>query len=250
MDTAKLPLKKYLKKLNLSRSFDSILKVTGARTVHCLGDSHTTLFEYIARKRFWFYTRFKFCIVEGATAMGLANPKSQTNALNIFKNYLKTVAIDENLVFCLGEVDCGFVIWYRAQKYSYSVQEQFDLSLNNYLEFISYAKQRGFKNIYVCSAPLPTIVDGQNWGTVAEMRQQVTATLQERTELTLEYNQKLREYSQQKKYFFIDLERKILDKKTGLIASKFRHVNPLNHHLNEKTIAPLLIAYLKSYGYW
>jgi hypothetical protein len=246
MNTAKLSLKQ----LNLSGSFDSVLKITGARTLHCLGDSHTAIFRYISRNYFWFHTRFKFCIVQGATAMGLANPKSKTNAFNIFKDYLKTVAINENLLFCLGEVDCGFVIWYRAQKYNYSVREQFDLSLNNYLEFISHAKQQGFKNFYFCSTPLPTIVDGQNVGSVAELRQEVTATLQERTKLTLEYNQKLRDYSIQEGCSFIDLEKDILDRKTGLIAARFRHPNPLNHHLNEQTIAPLLTSYLKSYGYW
>lgn len=250
MPSTQFILKKLGKLFINTRHFDRILQITGCQTVHCLGDSHTEIFRYIAGNYLWFHTRFKFCVVQGASGMGLANPKSKTNALSVFKTYIKPLPRNEGIIFCLGEVDCGFVIWYRAQKYGVSIEEQFELSLRNYLSFVDYAKLQGFETILILSAPLPTIIDNQDWGEVAQLRRDVKATLRQRTDLTMKYNERLRSYSQKKGYIFLDIEKDILDSKERVIAERFRHPDPLNHHLNEKPTAQLLIPYLKSYGYW
>ena len=229
---------------------ERLMDLTGAKKIHCLGDSHTTIFDYMSRNRLWLHTQFNFCIVPGATALGLANPKSKTNALNIFQEYVLILPKNESLLFCLGEVDCGFLIWLLAQKSNCSIEEKFELSLRNYKSFLHNIKQQGFQNILICSTPLPTIFDGQDWGEVSELRREVKVTLKERTDLTIEYNRRLRECCSRENYLFIDFEKDILDMKTGVIDNKFRHPNPLNHHLNEKQVAPLLSSHLKGFGYW
>ncbi len=94
--------------------------------------------------------------------MGLANPHSQTQAMPIFMEYLHRLNSLDHVVFCLGEVDCGFVIWYRAEKYGTSIMEQFELSLENYFNLIdAYLKELLAANVIVCSTPLPTIPDHQ-----------------------------------------------------------------------------------------
>jgi len=240
----------WLKRVYHSRLFAQALKLTRAKVIHFLGDSHTEMFQYIARQYLWLHTRFEFSIVQGGTAMGLVHPKSQTQALSVFSNYIQKISKKDSLFFCIGEVDCGFLIWYRSHKYGVPVDEQFQLSIHNYLTFLDSVEQQGFANISICSIPLPTIFDDRDWGEVANLRKEVKTSIKERTELTIKYNQQLQIHCQNKNWNFLDFEKDILDPKTGLIDHRFRHPNPLNHHLNEKTVAPLLVAKLKSYGYW
>ncbi len=240
----------WIKRFYKSSLFDTALKLTGSKIINCLGDSHTKIFIYIAQQYLWFHTRFKFCIVEGGTAMGLVHPRSKTQALSTFRSYLQKISTNEALLFCLGEVDCGFLIWHRAEKYGVSVSEQFDLSLKNYIYFLNEVKKQGFKSIIVCSVPLPTILDQQTWGEVAKLRSGIKATLKKRTELTIQYNLELRNVCKKKDYFFLDFEKNILNPNKGVIDDCFRHPNPFDHHLNEKKISPTIVKIIREYGYW
>src|SRR5437868_13248582 len=138
-------------------------KVTARqRVLHCIGDSHMQNFKFLSKEYLLPRTDMRFCVVQGATNMGLANPHSKTQAMPVFKGYLRQVAPEDCVVFCLGEVDCGFVIWYRADKYGTPPHEQFELSLTNYIELIeAYLKRIPPANVIVCSVPLPTIPDHQ-----------------------------------------------------------------------------------------
>jgi len=217
----------------------------------CLGDSHTFAFKYTSEHYLWLHTLFNMKIVRGATAFGLANPNSKTDALNIFSNYLSSLQENKvDILMYLGEVDCGFVIWYRAEKYNMGIDEQFELSLNNYKTFIEQFVSEKARNIIICSAPLPTILDGQTWGEVANLRREVKATLRERTDLTLRYNNALREISKQNGYQFLDLEQITLDAETRLVKQEFRNTNPLDHHLNYEKLSPHIRKALKNLGYF
>lgn len=87
---------------------------------HIVGDSHLRGIRRAAErgliKRGCVFTQ-----VPGATAVGLRNPNSTTNALETFRAALLP---RRNVipVIHLGEVDCGFVIWYRAEKYGESLE--------------------------------------------------------------------------------------------------------------------------------
>lgn len=67
--------------------------------------------------------------VGGATAVGLRHPTSKTQALVVYREELSQFDSRVIPVFQLGEVDCGFVIWIRAQRYGESVDEQLETSL-------------------------------------------------------------------------------------------------------------------------
>ena len=81
-----------------------------------LGDSHSNVFN-LSKKDF--LVEF----IGGATAQGSVNPNSKTNSLNIFTEKLKTLDLSKisNVIIMLGEVDCGFVIWYRHKKHNISI---------------------------------------------------------------------------------------------------------------------------------
>jgi hypothetical protein len=234
-----------------NRSRLSIYRMTGVKTIHCIGDSHTAVFEYVAKSRIWWHTKFSYCIVQGATAMGLANPHSQTQALPIFQEYLQTKHCDDHLILCLGEVDCGFVIWYRAQKYGLTIQEQFETSLRNYLDFVDWCHAQGFSTIAICSVPLPTISDDQDWGEIAtNRRKEIKATLRERTDLTREYNRRLLDYCNKTNVRYLDFESETLDAQTQVIKSYYLNSNPLDHHLEPTRLGELIIARLIEMKYW
>jgi hypothetical protein len=119
------------------RSIDNLHRVSGKRIVYCLGDSHAKVFQYVDQNNYLPRTIFRCVIVGGATALGMVNPNSKTNALLTFQRKLGSISQRDHILFLLGEVDCGFVIWYRAAKYGLTVQAQMEESLRNYKRFIA-----------------------------------------------------------------------------------------------------------------
>ncbi len=231
------------------REIKILNRLMGQKEIYCLGDSHIRMFAYLQKHHYLRKTSIHCRKVAGASAMGLANPNSKTNALRVFQDYLCKIPKQSTLVFMLGEVDCGFVIWYRAQKYTNPVETQFEQSLENYFQFVQNTEMQGYRNIVLASAPLPTILDGQDWGDIANARREVTATLIERTELTRRYNQRLRLFCDQNAMSFLDFEAETTNSATGLINDRFRHSNPLNHHFSSEAIAPILVQKLATLGF-
>jgi hypothetical protein len=183
----------------------------------------------------------RFLSVGGATASGLRMDRvSKTGALDTFLGAL--IPEDPGLlpVLQLGEIDCGFIIWYRADKYKESVESQLHYSLNNYLVILKTIRDAGYgRRMIVTSAVPPTILDGQLEGEVASARSAVTASLKDRTALTLEFNAHLKTRCDIESIRYVDIASDFLDAKTGLIADKFRHPNVLDHHLNPRTAGPV-----------
>jgi hypothetical protein len=228
-----------------SRLYSRLLK---RRHILCLGDSHIRVFNFMERQKTFKGIWFKVMIVGGATAQGLANPNSRTHALGIFSDRIRRAKPWQILVFQIGEVDCGFVIWYRSEKYELSVQSQLERSIAIYTSFLLDIRSKGFHQIYVMSAPLPTITDGQTWGDVANARREVTASQLKRTELTLLYNKMLKEFCDENSITFLDTSDQLLDKSTGLISPRFINHENTDHHLSNreyaKVIEPLVLEKL------
>jgi len=226
-------------------------RLTGGQIVlHCIGDSHVQNFEYLSREYLLPKTNMHFCVVQGATNLGLVNPHSQTQAMPIYLDYLKKVVSADRVMFCLGEVDCGFVIWYRADKHGTPVYEQFELSLANYFGLIEeYLKKVPPSNVIVCSVPLPTIPDHQLVkGEVANKRLSISATQKERTALTVEYNGRLNDFCRKRGIHYLDLQQETLDTRSGVVSGDFLNDNPLDHHLEPEKLAPLIVPILNQFG--
>jgi hypothetical protein len=218
------------------------------RALHVIGDSHADAFRFVDARYIWLKTNFKFCIVHGASALGLANPRSKTNAMNVFSSYIENIEKNSSVLFCLGEVDCGFVIWYRALKYNMSIEEQFELSLNNYQNLI-LRTAKYTKSVLVMSTPLPTIFDGKEWGDVAHARTEVKTPIRQRMDLTLRYNAALKIFCSQNQFEYVDVQKYTLDPESHLINTYYLNSNPSDHHLDTEKIAPVLQAELKSFNF-
>lgn len=204
-----------------------------------MGDSHTRIFNFINKE---FTTKEKFIVklVKGATALGLVNPNSISNALHEYREFLKKVNKKSKIIFLLGEVDAGFLIWHRSEKNGLSIEDQLHESLNNYISFIKECMQAGYKNIYVLSIPLPTISDGQDWGEIANKRKEVKASQLERTSLTLQYNNLLKVALNKLNVQFIELDSYLLCPQNGLIKDEFINKNKLDHHLDRKLYSDII----------
>lgn len=179
------------------------------------------------------------CVVPGATAQGLRNPNSRTVALQKFQERCDRARSWQTLSFLLGEVDCGFVIWYRAEKYGVSIESQTKRSLDAYLDLLSPQVQRGLRTLAL-SVPLPTIRDDQDWGDVANARREIKASQRDRTELTLEYNARLSSECSRIGARFVDVTTPTLDPATGVIRDEYLNPIPTNHHLHFRKYAELI----------
>ena len=203
-----------------------------------LGDSHSKVFEYCNGKQDRF--RFDVFVVDGATAQGAVNPNSQTNALRIFRQKLKSTncAQYKYVIVNLGEVDCGFVIWYRKDKYNISIEEQLEISAGNLMRFVLSDISLYFSagNIILNGSVLPTIRDNTDKKYLCGARSKVTASQKERTSLTLRYNDVLKEKSSALGFHYMDITQYIIDKQTQQIQDKYANKDEHDHHLdNEQT---------------
>ena len=213
------------------------------RRIIALGDSHLEVIpRYVAPR---VNALFDIVQVRGATAQGLVNPNSSTDALRLFQARLDRAPRWQTVLLELGEVDCGFVIWYRAEKMGITVDDQLEVSLDNYLRFIDRQVASGF-DVWVMSAPLPTIGDTQDRGEVANLRRMVVASQSERTALTIRYNQRLQQSCLQRRVRFIDVSSEQFDPATGIIKPEFIHSNRLDHHLDDSAWGDVIVRELTS----
>lgn len=206
----------------------------GKSEILVLGDSHARVFSdpRIAIPGYW----FNVISVGGATISGLKNPNSVTQAQPIFEK-----AIGRNkgniCITLLGEVDTGFVIWYRAKKHGINVEDILEQTISNYIEFIEKISRD--RHVIIIGAPLPTIEDGQDWGEISNARKEVTASQVQRTDLTLELNQRMEHYAKESGVMFINLDTESLGQ-NGAVKNELLNSDRQNHHYDKEEYIKIL----------
>jgi hypothetical protein len=215
------------------------------RNLIIVGDSHVRTLRW-AYDQGLINAHCNFVEVPGATSIGLRNPNSQTNAIEIFSDALLPPRRGVTPVIHLGEVDCGFVIWWRAAWLGESIEVQLKSSVNAYFEFVDLLKSAGYEQIILTGAMLPTIQDGQDWGEIANARRDVTASLVDRTALTLRYNRMIRQGAEVRGYVFVDISANLLNVDGKTIAHQFRHPDQTDHHVNPELVGPIWAADLNT----
>jgi hypothetical protein len=211
-----------------------------------LGDSHSEIFNYCNKKQE--RINFEVVVVCGATAQGSVNPNNTTNSLSIFKDKLNNIKPNEfkYLIVNLGEVDCGFVIWYRKQKYNISIEEQLNLTTDNLFNFIKLEILPHFESsqIIINGSVLPTIKDNTNKKYLAGARSEVNASQIDRTVLTIKYNNILQNGSCKNGYNYMDITNYILNNETEVVDTTFLNKNLYDHHLDNENTYNLWLAEL------
>lgn len=224
-------------------TFDRLLlKTSRKKRLLVMGDSHTAVFkEPLFRDHFSSQYRCYVETVGGATISGLTNPNSKTNAQALFAEAFRQIQPDV-LITQIGEVDTGFVIWYRAQKYSTPVAKMLDACIQNYQTFLS--KCYGKDKTIIISAPLPTIKDNQEWGEIANLRKEVTASQAQRTELTIEFNSRVQAMAEDLGFHHVNLD----DESSGddgLVAESLLNDDPNDHHYSRQIYLSMILKNLQ-----
>lgn len=226
---------------------NSVTDQAGGPLWFFVGDSHVHTVQLAYKLKLFKGQPAKFLSIGGATASGLRMDKeSKTGAFKTFTEALVPHNPGYYPILQLGEIDCGFIIWYRAKKYDETPASQLVRSLDTYLQFIRLVRDAGYgRDMLVTSAVLPTILDGQLEGEIAHARSEITATFRERTDLTLDYNAGLAERCAAEGVPFLDVTSRFLDPETRLIDDVYRHPNKLDHHMNPITAGPIWFEEVK-----
>ena len=211
-------------------------------SIVAMGDSHISVFKYISLiLPNW---SIEICEVGGATAQGAVNPNSKTNALSMFSSMLDQIDARQKFILLnLGEVDCGFVIWYRAQKYNENVQYQLLRSTSNYISFIQNVVLKKFcpEQILIASALPPSIEDNIDPRFLCGARADVKVNIYRRTRLTFLYNEILRFQCEELGFKYVDVFTRLLLVESGIIDPRYKNENPWDHHLSPRKSAPIWI---------
>lgn len=228
---------------NLKRRIVLLAKRMLREEILVLGDSHTSIFKQDDIRRSFPKSFFNVINVGGATASGLANPNSKTQAYERFREALANTTA-KRIIVMLGEVDTGFIIWYRAKKYNESVGLVTEKAVRTYADFLLEIQSRPASVICI-STPLPTIKDGTEWGEVATARKEIIATQIERTALTLHFNQQVEAFCDGHGIAFINLDCKSLGP-DGTVDPALLNSNPNDHHYEPEAYARILIEPLRA----
>ena len=210
-------------------------------TLHFLGDSHLRVPRAAYEAGLFGKTPCVFELVRGATAVGLRHPTSKTQALVQYRSSLLPYRRGVIPIFHIGEVDCGFVIWLRAQRRGESVDAQLLASISAYRAFLREIKAAGYCPI-ATSATLPTLQDGALEGEISLLRAKVKASYRERTDLTLRYNEMLRAGCVEDGIDYLDFTPDFIDTETRLLNEWFRHPDRNDHHLHPERAGAIWVA--------
>jgi GDSL-like Lipase/Acylhydrolase family len=227
------------------RAFDapSVARATRRRHVVVLGDSHSSVLAGWQPEG-W---RFSVTTVGGATASGATNPNSVTAALPTYQARLASLRPFQAIMVMLGEVDCGYIIWRRAQAGGGSVEASFEETLNRYAQFLRSVAART-ATLYVMSVPLPTLPDdASGWGEVAQRRSDVQVPQRDRTALTQRFNARVQALCEAEGWYFVDATTAQADPATGLVRDDLLRHGEADHHLSDTGYRPLIEAALCPY---
>ena len=219
-------------------SFDSpaVARLRRRRHVIVLGDSHTLVFRDWRPDGWW----FDVVTVGGATASGIRNPNSVTEALPRFRARLARTMPWQPVMVMLGEVDCGYIIWRRARSESISVQDSLRETLDRYTEFLRDEVARG-RPVMVMSVPLPTLPDdSSSLGKTAQRRADVQVSQRDRTEMTLRFNRLVSELCDAEGWTFVDSTSGQLDPATGFVRGDLVRHGSGDHHLRDEPYRALI----------
>ena len=165
----------------------------------CLGDSHLFVFRDELPPVNAAHAR---CHTRGSTRASSRVPRRAVSSIRSPIRTRSTSSGDASswpqpwqpVVFQLGEVDCGFLIWFSAKQHGRAHRRAARATASRATSRSSTeVRARGFEQLYVLSAPLPTIagrtrVDGDRSWRAASIRD---VSQRDRTDLTLRYNAEL-----------------------------------------------------------
>jgi hypothetical protein len=213
------------------------------KNILILSDSHGGVFEYIHDNHLLSPHYINAEIARGATAYGLSKEVSSTNAFEKFIQGIKRFKNYTTIVIQLGEVDCAFILWKKAEGQGKTPEEMIQYSINGYEKLIKKLIELK-KTIIISGAILPTLKDNEKADDTAPLRNTISATQKERTNLILQFNLELQKLAKKYNLAYIDITHETLDKDTQVIASQYVRKDPIDYHQSFQATAPIWVKKL------
>lgn len=195
------------------------------------GDSHIEMYRPFVTD---------LCAVAGATAYGLINENSVTNAKGQFTSFITSTS-SNYIISCLGEVDCNSLVWKKRETMSWKdlVKE----SIDRYINFLS---QFSCKFIVSC-VPLPPVelynVPPFSTKPAQPFRIQVDWDKRLRTDIVNYFNLSMFNLCKQNDIFFLDFTEETKNN-SGLLNMDFA-INSNNTHLDPIKMKSIIYKKLK-----
>lgn len=178
----------------------------GRRRLLVLGDSHALIFRDRPLR-----SALRTCgyvvdlvTVGGATVYGLSNPNSATNALERYRRHLLNIDERTDVLVMMGEVDCGFLAWYKVENGGGSQEAVVAEIQRRFREFVLSVRDLGPRQVFLARIPQQTIDSYDTWRGLNGQRRSVSASLQQRTELTALMNRWLSGFEAEEGFRFVD----------------------------------------------
>jgi hypothetical protein len=219
-----------------------LYKFTRNKIIMFIGDSHTNIFTNKNIKNALRGKTSTVLSVNGATARGIQNPDSKTNARKLFIRLLTLANRKSPIIIGLGEVDCGFLVWYKSKRNKTSAQSELIKSIENYKRFLLRIKiKMGFNNLIVYNVVLPSVKKYDPIIYKWSPRKNIHIGIKKRTGITQHFNKEIKKFCNMNNIKFIDLDKYLLNKKTGIINEKFVNKKTNDHHLNPELLSKILV---------
>lgn len=225
-----------------ARRFSGYLKYKkDAKLIKVIGDSHTSIFDgYVGDDYIFDQTR-----CHGSTARGSINPNTKTNSLAIFKKGLKGKK-GEKIIVQLGEVDCGYLIWYKNKHTGESIELATKKSIDNLFNFIKTEIRPIYEpnEIIVMGVIPPIIEDNTSPNFLKGKRADADVTLNQRLNLTNTWNKEVLKRCSDLGYLYLDINSEISNKH-GKVLEQYKNPDIWNHHLWEYSTIQVVLQKLK-----
>ena len=210
-----------------------------------LGDSHIRVFEHTYFKYLMPQFSYEICYVPGATAYGIGNLHSQTNAYKIFLEMLEKYNYEE-IVVTLGEVDCAYTLWNLAEKTGKPMDTLLELSVERYKIFLNTLT--AYAPVKILSSTFPTVSDvAECDDSISGIRKKISISQKERTQLVLKFNEQIKVFVEsQVDMQYFDFNSMALDTKTGTVKYWLLNKKNICDHHYKRPIYVIMIV-LKMY---
>jgi hypothetical protein len=216
--------------------------MTTKRNILALGDSHLRVCKHPVLKLMLPHARIRTTLVPGASAIGILNLKSQTNARQIFLNAVAARKHDFILTN-LGEVDACIAIWKVAVQSNESRDAIFERAIANYTSFLSELKQSA--TVIVISATLPTLKHYHNHkNMVHNVRASMEIDWRDRAQMTKDFNARIADWCHAQGILHLDSARAAVGN-NGFVRRSWRGLLDRDHHYARLPYAFWLAQQLK-----
>ncbi len=217
--------------------------------IHCIGDSHANFFNgFDEMQPDWpnegiknNYPFFKSFRIGPVLAYNLCKENTTTQGREKLFALLKQIPEGGNILFCFGEIDCRAHVILQAERQKRTAEEVVKTIVDRYVSVLKEVQDMGY-NILVWNV-IPSAPTNVNSTINVPAEFLFHGSQKERNEVTIQFNQYLKEQVTQNRMFFLNFFNKLLNEDG---TTKLEYYCQDDIHLAQKAM-PIVLDELKAY---